>query len=633
MKETAMAIGIPGISLAVDSSPPTVTATLIASGLSSPLFLTSPPGTASQLFIVEKGGLVKIHDVATGQIRAMPFLDVSSQVATSGEQGLLGLTFAPDYATSRKFYIYLSNTAGDTEIREYQTSATNSLAADPATMRPITTIDYPSQTTNHRGGWIGFGPDGYLYAATGDGAVQTNAQSLNHLGKILRLDVNADAFPNDTNQNYAAPADNPASVAGIAGSAVGSGIFAAGLRNPWRASFDRGTGELYIGDVGQSSFEEVNLGQAGANYGWSLTEGPFNPATFPNFTNPIHAYDRSFGQAVTGGYVYRGSEAAFHGQYFFSDFGTSRIWTLERANGSWSFVDLTDRTTVEGGPIALVSSFGEDAAGNLYIVDFGGKVFRLDLTSATGPEPEPGQVLVDDAFYLARNPDVLAAGVDPDLHYAAFGWHEGRDPNAFFSTNGYLSAHADVDDAGVNPLEHYHQNGWKEGRDASINFDTSLYLIHNPDVKAANIDPLEHYLAFGRVEGRQIYEAVGQGVQGTFDAEYYLLANPDVGAAGVDAAFHFQTYGWKEGRDPNAFFDTSAYLSTYTDVAAAGVNPLEHYNSFGWKEGRDPSGEFDTDAYLAAYTDVAAAGVNPLQHYLQFGIYEGRSAFPDAVIG
>jgi hypothetical protein len=251
---------------------------------------------------------------------------------------------------------------------------------------------------------------------------------------------------------------------------------------------------------------------------------------------------------------------------------------------------------------------------------------------STGINIADTDVLVDDVFYLARNPDVLAAGVDPDLHYAQFGWPEGRDPNALFSTNGYLSAHADVGDSGVNPLAHYHQNGWKEGRDASINFDTSLYLIHNPDVKAAGVDPLEHYLAFGRFEGRQTYEAVGQGVQGTFDAEYYLLANPDVGAAGVDAAFHFQTYGWKEGRDPNAFFDTGAYLSTYTDVAAAGVNPLEHYNSFGWQEGRDPSAEFDTDAYLAAYTDVAAAGVNALQHYLQFGIYEGRSNFSDGLI-
>jgi glucose/arabinose dehydrogenase len=361
-------------------------ADLIVSGLNSPLFLTTPPGDPGRLFIVEKGGLVKIHDAGAGRTLAAPFLDLSAQVATSGEQGLLGLAFAPDYAASRKFYVYLSNTAGDTEIREYRTSAVNPLAADPASMRRITTLDYPSTTTNHRGGWIGFGPDGHLYAATGDGAVRANAQNLNPLGKILRLDVNADAFPGDPATNYAAPADNPGSIAGIAGNATGTGIFAAGLRNPWRASFDRLTGQLYIGDVGEGTFEEVNLGRAGANYGWGNTEGPFDPGSFPGYTNPIFSYGRSAGQAVTGGYVYRGPEAGFQGRYFFSDFATSRIWTLEPAGGSWRFADLTDQVPVGGGPLGSVASFGEDASGNLYIVDLGGKVFRLNVTSGIAPD-------------------------------------------------------------------------------------------------------------------------------------------------------------------------------------------------------------------------------------------------------
>jgi hypothetical protein len=243
-----------------------------------------------------------------------------------------------------------------------------------------------------------------------------------------------------------------------------------------------------------------------------------------------------------------------------------------------------------------------------------------------------GSPLVDDAYYLDRYPDVRAAGVDSDEHYTQYGWREGRDPNVFFSTNGYLSANPDVDAAGMNPLEHYHQYGWREGRDASVYFDTTLYLLNNSDVQAAGVDPLEHYAAYGRYEGRQIYQAVGDVIQGGFDAEYYLLVNSDVGAAGVDAAFHFQTHGWKEGRNPNAYFDTKAYLATYTDVAAASVNPLEHYNAFGWKEGRDPSAYFDTNAYLAEYADVAAAGMNPLEHYLKHGIYEGRSSFGDGVI-
>ncbi|MFC1458353.1 hypothetical protein ACETIH_16940 [Microvirga arabica] len=278
------------------------------------------------------------------------------------------------------------------------------------------------------------------------------------------------------------------------------------------------------------------------------------------------------------------------------------------------------RVTPEGNEIAAVQDRLDD------LLDY-----AFDDTT---PAPSgSSDILVDDVFYLGRNLDVLAAGVDADDHYAAFGWQEGRNPNAFFNTNAYLSANQDVDAANINPLEHYHQNGWKEGRDASVSFDTTLYLINNADVKAAGIDPLEHYLANGRAEGRQAYAAVGQNLQGTFDAEYYLLANPDVGLADVDAAFHFQNYGWKEGRDPNAFFDTTAYLTTYADVAAAGINPLEHYNAFGWKEGRDPSGSFDTSSYLATYTDVAAANINPLEHYLKFGVYEGRSTFGDSLIG
>ncbi|MFC4174047.1 hypothetical protein ACFOYU_18670 [Microvirga sp. GCM10011540] len=252
--------------------------------------------------------------------------------------------------------------------------------------------------------------------------------------------------------------------------------------------------------------------------------------------------------------------------------------------------------------------------------------------SSTGVDLNDSGVLVSDAFYFARYPDVFNAGIDPDEHYSSVGWQEGRDPNPFFSTNGYLSANPDVEAAAFNPLEHYEQSGWREGRDASFNFDTELYLRFNPDVAAADINPLTHYLAFGAAEGRTAYKSVGGSIVNGFDAEYYLLANPDVGAAGIDAFAHFQSVGWREGRDPNAYFDTSAYLATYSDVAAAGFNPLDHYNSAGWNEGRDPSAEFDTSSYLSAYGDVGDAGINPLQHYLQAGIYEGRLAFSDGLI-
>ena len=410
-------------------TPPTMAANAIASGLVNPLYLTSAPGNSSHLFIIEKRGQVKVYDAGTGQVLATPFLTVN-KLRRSGEQGLLGLAFAPDYATSRQFYVYLSTTDGDVEIREYQTLANNPLVANPSSMRLIDRIDYPS-STNHRGGWIGFGPDGYLYVATGDGANGANSQSLgNQLGKILRLDVNGDAFPADASRNYALPADNPASIDGIAGSAIGTGIYAAGLRNPWRVSFDRLTGELYIGDVGQSAYEEINLGSPGANYGWSVTEGPFTPGSFPNFTNPIHAYDRSIGQAVTGGYVYRGPEQDFQGTYFFSDFVSHKIWSLQRASGSWSFTDLTGRVAVGGGPIGSVSSLGEDASGNLYIVDYGGKIFRLDLKSRSGPDPADDAADIlnggggndrifggggNDSLFGGSGDDILRGGPGADL--------------------------------------------------------------------------------------------------------------------------------------------------------------------------------------------------------------------------
>lgn len=399
-------------------TPATLAANVIVSGLEKPLYLTSAPGNPRHLFILEKRGLVKVYDTGTGQTLGTSFLNVSSDVRTDGEQGLLGLAFAPDFASSRKFYVYLSNTSGDVEIREYKTLADNPLVADAASMRHINRIDFPP-STNHRGGWIGFGPDGYLYVATGDGANRANSQSLgNQLGKILRLDVTADAFPADPSRNYALPADNPASIAGIDGSAAGTGIYAAGLRNPWRVSFDRLTGEMYIGDVGQNTYEEINLGRSGANYGWNVTEGPFNPGTYPGYTNPIYTYDHDRGQSVTGGYVYRGPEQDFQGTYFFSDFVSHRIWSLKQASGSWMFADLTGQVSVGGGPIGFVSSMGEDASGNLYIVDYGGKIFRLDLKSRTGLDPDTDAA---DVLYGRGGNDRIYGGGGNDTLYGGSG--------------------------------------------------------------------------------------------------------------------------------------------------------------------------------------------------------------------
>ncbi|MDF9791453.1 hypothetical protein M2440_002154 [Methylorubrum extorquens] len=253
--------------------------------------------------------------------------------------------------------------------------------------------------------------------------------------------------------------------------------------------------------------------------------------------------------------------------------------------------------------------------------------------------------LIDNLYYAHSNLDVYASGSSADAHYSQFGWHEGRDPNAFFSTTSYLAANPDVAKAGINPLEHFDQFGWKEGRDPSAAFDNELYLARNADVKAAGMDPLLHFLDNGQAEGRKAYAAVGNASDLAkhegFDAQYYLLANADVAkaalAAGGDtfnfAYQHFDEFGWKEGRDPNAIFDTKGYLDAYKDVAAAGINPLDHFHDYGWKEGRDAAADFDTKGYLAANADVNAVGVDPMLHYLQNGALEGRLAFNDGHFG
>jgi len=291
-------------------------------------------------------------------------------------------------------------------------------------------------------------------------------------------------------------------------------------------------------------------------------------------------------------------------------------------SGNLASYTLQDLTLQGLGGKILVS--GPDGADTLTGIE------HLRFADGTVNLVDQGNPLFDTLFYLTHNPDVFHAGVNALNHFNTFGFHEGRDPDAFFDTSGYLAVNRDVAAAGVNPLDHFHQFGWKEGRDPGPNFDTKLYLLHNPDVAAAGADPLEDFLAHGIAEGRQAFQAIGTPVNG-FDAEFYLFHNPDVAAAGVNPLQHFNTSGFHEGRNPNAVFDTAGYLSHYADVAAAGVNPLQHYEQFGFKEGRDPSAGFDTLGYLAANPDVAAAHVNPIDHFLTFGIYEGRAAVSDGL--
>jgi VCBS repeat-containing protein len=262
-----------------------------------------------------------------------------------------------------------------------------------------------------------------------------------------------------------------------------------------------------------------------------------------------------------------------------------------------------------------------------------GRINEGDYNQQITSGPPPGKLgpagssLVDDLYYDSLYHDVYLAGVDPEQHYAQYGWKEGRNPDAYFDTNYYLNQNPDVKAAGINPLDHYDTYGWKEGRNPSANFSTVDYELANPDVAAAKVDPLTHYLSQGELEGRLEFP-VNAGTAGPidgFDPSYYLANNPDVAAAGVNPFQHYLQYGWKEGRNPSADFNTNFYEAHNPDVAAAGVDPLLHYAEFGWHEGRDPAAVFSTNGYLNTYVDVAAADVNPLQHFLQYGMAEGRS--------
>ena len=365
-----------------------LTTTRIATGLTSPIYVTHLAGDYDRLFIVEQCGRVKIFK--NGAVQSQLFLDLSTKVSCSGERGLLGLAFHPEYDgdANKQFFVNYTDTIGRTVVARYSVSSNPDVA--DTTEEILIRIDQPF--ANHNGGWIDFGVDGYLYVATGDGGdgndpgnrAQTITDQL--LGKILRIDVDGDDFPGDALRNYAIPSGNP--FVGVTGD---DEIWAYGLRNPWRCSFDRQTHDLYIGDVGQDALEEVDFQPAadagGRNYGWRCMEGTdctgLTGCTCddPSLTFPIHEYSHSgFQNSITGGYVYRGCTIPdLQGTYFFADFGRNRIWSLRYDGAAVSeFQERTTELEPPVGSIASVSSFGEDAYGELYITDlFGGEVFKL----------------------------------------------------------------------------------------------------------------------------------------------------------------------------------------------------------------------------------------------------------------
>lgn len=394
-------------------------ATRVATGFAGAVFLTSAPGDPSTVFVVQKdAGLITRFDPDTG-VRST-FLDVpDTEFSGGGEGGVLGLAFHPQYASNGKFYVFLTTPGGDLEVREYTRSAADPTVADLATARTILTVPHPNET-NHNGGSLAFSPtDGYLYITTGDGGgggdPGENAQNTNSLlGKILRIDVDGDSFPSDPTRNYAIPSSNP--FVGVAGA---DEIWAFGLRNPWRVSFDALTGDLYIGDVGEGQVEEIDFQPAGAggrNYGWDIKEGtlPFEPGQpgeppigDPSLINPVFEYGRSLGQSVTGGYVYRGPESGVQGTYFFADFLSGRFWTLRIENGvAVDVVERTSQIVSATGPISLISSFGVDGNGNLYALTISGNIFRLSPTS--------GSVDVADRLSGDAGSDRLYGGIGND---------------------------------------------------------------------------------------------------------------------------------------------------------------------------------------------------------------------------
>ncbi len=351
-------------------------------GLSEPLFLTSAPGDSSRIFIVEKTGRIRV--VRDGRLLEQPYLDLSALVSSGGEQGLLGLAFSPRFIENGRLYVNYTDTSGDTNVVRYALADPSSDAPKVAARRRVLLVRQPY--SNHNGGCIAFGPDGYLYVGMGDGGSGGDPEDRAQdpgvlLGKILRLDVGeaGDAAAEDMPGTYRIPDDNPF----VGRTGYRGEIWALGARNPWRFSFDRVNGDLWIGDVGQSAWEEIDrlpAGKGGQNLGWNVFEGSHTyppgrpaPADASRYTMPVAEYPQPTGASVTGGYVYRGSKnPVLQGVYLYGDFVTGRIWGLQ--------LDGATETRELAKTELSIASFGEDADGELYVCDLRGTVYAISAT-------------------------------------------------------------------------------------------------------------------------------------------------------------------------------------------------------------------------------------------------------------
>jgi glucose/arabinose dehydrogenase len=356
----------------------TIKLTPFATGLSDPVFITSAHDQTGRLFIVEKTGKVRVFQ--DGKVLPTALLDISGSVSKGNEQGLLGLAFHPHFKTNRKFYVYYTNRSGDIVIRQYRTSTSNHNRVEAGSGRTILKIGHPFD--NHNGGMMAFGRDGFLYIGTGDGGSGgdpgNRAQNKTVLlGKMLRIDVNGST----RTHNYRIPSSNP-----YVGKPGRNEIWQRGVRNPWRWSFDSATGDLWIGDVGQDRYEEVDhavrTGSGagrGVNWGWRVMEGfhcyrPSSGCSTSGLKRPLLNYAHGSTRcAVTGGYVYRGSAIpALKGYYVFGDYCSGEIWAV-RTNASSPAPKILLRDTN-----ISISSFGENGSGELFVVGLGGTIYRID---------------------------------------------------------------------------------------------------------------------------------------------------------------------------------------------------------------------------------------------------------------
>jgi glucose/arabinose dehydrogenase len=392
MRNTSIVVGAMALCAAAGGAgAQQLTAVRLPATFTRPVFVNSPPGDLNRIFVVEQRGsggvssqaYVRIFNLQSGSVNATPFLVVTG-LGTNTEQGLLGMAFDPNYANNGLFYVSYTASPGQgiSHITRYHVSA-NPDVADASSGVDVLTLTQPFN--NHNGGWIGFGPDGYLYAGFGDGGNETDPNNIGQnpttmLAKILRIDVSS--LP------YTIPPTNP----WFGQSGVVQETWAWGLRNPWRPSFDRATGDFWIADVGQDTWEEINFQRraqnppfTAQNYGWRCYEGnvAYNQSAGCSsvYTFPFYVYQHLSNLcSITGGYVYRGcAMPSLRGTYFFADYCTARIWSLRYDGATISeFTERTSELAPVGGPaITGVMSFGEDGAGEIYICGSGGNVFKI----------------------------------------------------------------------------------------------------------------------------------------------------------------------------------------------------------------------------------------------------------------